>query len=148
MDSQYERAAHRSWIKLNAVQEQGDGDRGYHRSRERGSTLGRCCGVSGKGKLRFAGKVGTASMRPLLKSMWQRMRSCTGRPALLPIFPRSSRAMAQNITPPMKRGHWIEPELVCQVRFSEWTRMASCGSRFSWGCGEDKERAKWCGRDP
>jgi bifunctional non-homologous end joining protein LigD len=22
----------------------------------------------------------------------------------------------------MKRCHWVEPSLVCQVRFSEWTR--------------------------
>ena len=45
----------------------------------------------------------------------------------------------QNITPAeMKRCHWVEPKLVCQVRFTEWTHDGKLRHPVFLGLREDK----------
>ena len=29
---------------------------------------------------------------------------------------------------------WVRPELVCEVKFSNWTQDGGCARRCSWGC--------------
>ncbi|GAB3227687.1 non-homologous end-joining DNA ligase [Glycomyces halotolerans] len=63
----------------------------------------------GRGRLRYAGKVGTGYNRRTLRELRERME-----------------ALAQDESPfadPVReRGpHWIRPEMVVQVGFSEWT---------------------------
>jgi bifunctional non-homologous end joining protein LigD len=43
------------------------------------------------------------------------------------------------ITPAeMKRCHWLQPKLVCQVKFSEWTRDDKLRQPVFLGLREDK----------
>jgi bifunctional non-homologous end joining protein LigD len=47
---------------------------------------------------------------------------------------------AQNITPrEMKLCHWVKPRLVCQVRFTEWTRDGKLRHPVFIGLREDKD---------
>ena len=71
-----------------------------------------------------AGKVGTGFNGALLKSLGKRFESITAQGCPFKNLPekRSGRYGA-GITPSeMKRCHWLKPKLVCQVKFSEWTR--------------------------
>jgi bifunctional non-homologous end joining protein LigD len=39
----------------------------------------------------------------------------------------------------MKRCHWLKPEMVCQVKFSEWTRDDKLRQPVFLGLREDKD---------
>jgi bifunctional non-homologous end joining protein LigD len=41
----------------------------------------------------------------------------------------------------MKRCHWVQPRLVCQVKFGEWTRDDRLRQPVFLGLREDKEVA-------
>lgn len=61
----------------------------------------------------YAGKVGTGFNRSTLKQLGERMIE----------LERSSSPLAKKLTSAQGRGvHWIEPELVCEAEFAEWTR--------------------------
>ena len=54
---------------------------------------------------------------------------------------------AQNITPAeMRRCRWVEPRLVCQVKFTEWTRDGKLRHPVFLGLREDKA-AREVGRE-
>jgi len=42
----------------------------------------------------------------------------------------------------MKRCTWLRPELVCQVRFYEWTRDANLRQPVFLGLREDKQASE------
>ena len=47
---------------------------------------------------------------------------------------------SQNITPrEMKLCHWADPKLVCQLRFTEWTRDGKLRHPVFVGLREDKD---------
>jgi bifunctional non-homologous end joining protein LigD len=75
-------------------------------------------------ELRFAGKVGTGFNTALLKSLYRRMGAIRQDACPFVNLPaKSAGKWAQNITPAeMKRCSWVRPSLVCQVRFTEWTK--------------------------
>ena len=87
-------------------------------------------------KLQFAGKVGTGFNTRLLKSLYDRFE--TIRMASIPFSnlpernPFLSRAQ-------MRACKWIRPELVCQVRFTEWTRDGILRQPVFLGLREDKD---------
>ncbi len=62
------------------------------------------------GSLRYAGKVGTGFSDKLLRSL------------LLELRGRATDTSPFADPVPMKRVHWVQPELVAEVSFSEWTR--------------------------
>jgi len=86
-------------------------------------------------KLMFAAKVGTGFNAKLLKSLHDRFQAI-----------RRDRAPFANL--PERGGHltagqmrfckWIEPVLVCQVRFTEWTRDGHLRQPVFLGLREDK----------
>ncbi len=54
----------------------------------------------------------------------------------------------QGITPSiMKKCHWVKPELVCQIRFTEWTSDGRLRHPAYVGLREDK-KAKDVIREP
>ena len=61
-------------------------------------------------RLRYAGKVGTGFDRPLLKSLGEQMRALARADS-----PFADEVREKDVT-------WVEPRLVGQVGFSEWTR--------------------------
>lgn len=141
-DSVYE-VGHRSraWIKLKCVQEQELVLGGYtppEGTRQHFGAL--LLGYYQGGEFRFAGKVGTGFTATTLKLVYQKMKALSRKTCPFDNLPeREQGRWHQNITPrEMKSCHWIEPALVCQVRFSEWTRDGKLRQGVFLGLREDK----------
>jgi bifunctional non-homologous end joining protein LigD len=141
-DSVYE-AGRRSgaWIKLKLHREQEMVIGGFtdpEGSRTHFGSL--IIGYYEKGALLCAGKVGTGFNEALLKSLGEHFESNRAQVCPFKNLPekRSGRYGA-GITPAeMKRCHWLKPKLVCQVKFSEWTRDGKLRQPVFLGLREDK----------
>lgn len=74
-------------------------------------------------ELHYAGKVGTGFDRALLASLHARLQRLRVASSPFVDLPRSHRSrFGAGMTPAvMKTVTWVRPELVCQVRFAEWT---------------------------
>jgi len=85
------------------------------------------------GQLVYAGKVGTGFDEAALRRVWDRLQ-----PLARPTSPFDVRS-------PAGRGHhWVEPRLVAEVRFTEWTDDGIVRHAAFLGLREDK-RAEECG---
>jgi bifunctional non-homologous end joining protein LigD len=97
-------------------------------------------GYYDKGALICAGKVGTGFDEALLAALGKRFASI-GRPACpfknLP-EKKTARYGAGITAGDMKHCHWLEPKLVCQIKFSEWTRDGKLRHPVFLGLREDK----------
>jgi DNA ligase D-like protein (predicted ligase) len=84
----------------------------------------------GNGALRYAGKVGTGFDRPLLRALGERLRGLA----------RDGSPFADAVR---ERGvTWVEPELVAQIGFSEWTRDGRLRHPRFLGLRDDKPAAQ------
>jgi DNA ligase D-like protein (predicted ligase) len=110
--SPYTHARSRDWLKLKCVNEQEFVVLGWTDPRGSRSGLGALLvGYQEDGEMRFGGKVGTGFDQRELDMLADRLRPL------------------EQATPPVadtkrltKKGvHWVRPELVAQVGFSEWT---------------------------
>jgi bifunctional non-homologous end joining protein LigD len=130
-----------SWIKIKLHQEQEMVIGGYtdpEGSRtEFGSLL---IGYYENGKLLCAGKVGTGFNDALLRSLGKTLRSIPEEACPFTNLPekRAGRYGAGITRAVMKRCHWVKPKLVCQVRFSEWTRDGKLRQPAFLGLRDDK----------
>jgi bifunctional non-homologous end joining protein LigD len=130
-----------SWIKLKCVNEQEfviggftppGGSRKYF-----GALL---VGYYEKGRLLFAGKVGTGFDTKTLAALYKKFRaekrdSCPF--ANLPS--KQGGEWVQGITPgEMRKCTWVNPKFVCQVKFAEWTRDLKLRQPVFLGLREDK----------
>jgi bifunctional non-homologous end joining protein LigD len=124
-DSLYE-SGRRSgaWVKVKLTQEQEfviggytqpEGTRKYFGSLLVGYYEGR--------RLLFAGRVGTGFSDKLLKDLYNGLQKIRRDTCPFVNLPEKRRGRwGQSITPAvMKRCGWVEPVLVAQVKFSEWT---------------------------
>jgi bifunctional non-homologous end joining protein LigD len=145
-DSIYE-AGRRSgaWIKLKSVNEQEFVIGGWTPPKGTRSHFGALLiGYFAKGNLHFAGKVGTgfdgtslASLFKTLKPLQQPVSPFTNLPEKTP------GRWGGNITPAeMKRCKWVKPELVCQIKFAEWTRDGKLRQPVFLGLRDDKAAHK------
>lgn len=95
----------------------------------RGAELGALLlGVNEKNKFRYVGKVGTGFNQQMLKKLKSKVEK----------LERKKSAFDINI-PKGKNIHWIKPELVAEVSFTEWTREGSLRHPVFLGLREDKE---------
>jgi DNA ligase D-like protein (predicted ligase) len=78
------------------------------------------------GALRYAGKVGTGFDRPLLRSLGERLRALARATS-----PFADAVRERDVT-------WVEPQLVAQIGFSEWTRDGRLRHPRFLGLREDK----------
>lgn len=90
-------------------------------------------GFRENGKLVYAGKVGTGYTERTLKD-------------LLPRLEKLQQPESPFVNPPkgsaVRKVHWVKPELVAQVEFSEWTRDGILRSPSFQGLREDKKPAE------
>ncbi|MBV8141329.1 MAG: non-homologous end-joining DNA ligase [Verrucomicrobia bacterium] len=130
------------WIKLKFEQQQEFVIGGYTEPAGSRSHFGALLvGVYDGDQFKFAGKVGTGFNEKLLHE-------------LLRMFKKIPRETSPFIDLPEKRGgrfgrgvtasemklcHWIEPEMVCQIKFSEWTRDHRLRQPVFLGLREDKD---------
>jgi bifunctional non-homologous end joining protein LigD len=134
-----------AWIKLKLHHEQEFVIGGYTNpegSRQHFGAL--LLGFYEKGKLKFCGKVGTGFHEKLLKSLNSQFRGIPQNECPFSNLPekRSGRFGAGVTAAEMKRCHWVEPQLVGQIKFSEWTRDEKLRQPVFLGLREDKNASE------
>ena len=140
--SRYEAGKRRgAWVKIKLHLEQEFVIGGYTEPEGARKHFGALLvGVYEDKKLKFAGRVGTGFDDKLLRSLSSelekiRVESC-------PFFnvPAVGRSRwDQGLTAAeMKRCHWVKPSMVCQVKFTEWTRDDRLRHPVFLGIREDK----------
>jgi bifunctional non-homologous end joining protein LigD len=110
--SAYQERRSRDWVKIKTGHEQEFVVGGW--TDPKGSRKGfgaLLLGVYGQGQLRYVGSVGTGFSTKLLSELSARLRKMERK--------TSPFANEVDVRP---RPHWASPELVVEVRFSEWTR--------------------------
>ncbi len=100
-----------NWVKVKCKLEQEFVIGGY--TEPRGSRIGfgaLLLGVYEHGRLRYAGRVGTGFNTQLIKDIKKKLEKI------------ETKKSPFAIDAPKERGvHWVKPELVAEVAFSEWT---------------------------
>ena len=127
--STYESGRSTRWLKLKVLNEQEFVIVGFTKG-EREFFGALVLAVNENGKLRHAGQVGTGFDRKLMKSIYDRMK-----PLITKTSPFEKKP---NIREGLKNVTWVRPELVCQVRFLEWTKDGVLRAPVFVGLREDK----------
>lgn len=144
-DSLYEPGARSgAWIKLKLHQEQEFVIGGYTDPEGSRQSFGALlAGYYSAKKLRLAGKVGTGFDHALLRSLHKRFQTiATDKCPFVDLPDQREGKWGQGITAAvMKKCHWLKPQLVCQVKFSEWTRDGRLRQPVFLGLREDKKPA-------
>ena len=136
IDTRYAGGRSRDWIKLKCHRRQEFVIGGYTDPQGGRSYFGALhLGLYQGEKLVYVSKVGTGFDAKMLKSVWGKMQPL--KRATSPFEEKS----------PTGRGHhWIEPKLVCDVRFSDWTHDGGIRHPTFLGLRDDKKPEK-CQRE-
>jgi bifunctional non-homologous end joining protein LigD len=125
-DSLYLEKRTRDWVKIKSLKTQDCVICGYTEPRGARSGFGALhLGVYQKGKLRYVGHVGTGFGAQTIKDLMKRFKVTEKCP--FDVCPKSR-------TP----SHWIKPELVCDIAFTEWTDDGKMRHPTFLGLREDK----------
>jgi bifunctional non-homologous end joining protein LigD len=127
-DSPYRGGRSRDWLKLKCHAEQELVVGGFTAPKGSRTEFGALLvGYNENGALRYAGKVGTGFDHALLRDLGTRLRELEQDESPFPPFK------------PVPPGtHWVRPELVGQVAFSEWTRDGRLRHPRFLGLRDDK----------
>jgi DNA ligase D-like protein (predicted ligase) len=132
-DSRYAARRSRDWLKFKCSRGQELVIGGYTEPRGTRIELGALLlGVYDGDALRYAGKVGTGFDRDTLRDLGERLR---GLRRDTPPFADADRIRERGVT-------WVEPELVAQVGFAEWTRDGRLRHPRFLGLRDDKPAAE------
>jgi bifunctional non-homologous end joining protein LigD len=124
----------RDWIKIKCQRRQEfviggytdpQGSRGYFGALH----LGLYDGPADRPRLVYVSKVGTGFDRAGLKTIWERLRPLA----------RATPPFDAGAIPTGRGHHWVEPRLVCEVRFGEWTEDGGLRHPTFMGLREDKK---------
>ena len=127
--STYSERRSRDWLKFKCEQGQELVIGGYTDPKGSRSGFGALLlGYYDGDELRYAGRVGTGFDDATLASLGKRLENL-GRPSSPFADPRSI---------DVKGPHWVEPVLVAQVGFTEWTRHARLRHPRFLGLRDDK----------
>jgi bifunctional non-homologous end joining protein LigD len=128
-----------AWVKFKWTNEQEFVIGGYSEPRGTRSHFGALLvGYYEGRKLMFAAKVGTGFDQKTLKSLHQKFQKLV-RPDC-PFANLPEKAGRGNLTrAEMRRCTWLEPKLVGQIRFAEWTRDHHLRQPAFLGLREDKQ---------
>jgi bifunctional non-homologous end joining protein LigD len=100
-------------VKISRTQEVVVGGWQPGEGRRRGTIGSLLVGIPGRGGLRYAGRVGTGFTDSVLRQLLGMLRPLERRTS--PFADRVPRETA-------RAARWVEPRLVGEVRFTEWTR--------------------------
>jgi len=110
--SSYTGGRSRDWIKVKCQRRQEFVIGGYTDPQgSRGHFGALHIGVYDGARLVYVSKVGTGFDRAGLKSLWEKLQPLA----------RATPPFDTGAIPKGKSHHWMEPRLVCEVRFSDWT---------------------------
>jgi bifunctional non-homologous end joining protein LigD len=131
-DRPYEPGRGRSWLKVKCSQEQEFVVGGFTEPKGARTGLGALLlGVNGEnGALAYAGKVGTG----FTGTVATRLRARLGRIQI-------SQSPFERRPPGAAEAHWVKPELVAEVEFTEWTEDGRLRHPSFKGIREDKAAA-------
>ncbi|MGA7214831.1 MAG: non-homologous end-joining DNA ligase [Terrimicrobiaceae bacterium] len=130
-----------AWIKLKFQSEQEFVIGGYTAPSGTRKHFGALLvGVYEGEALTFVGKVGTGFDVALLRNLHSRFEKIRRDTCPFTNLPeKRSARYGQTVTAAeMKRCRWVEPRMVCQVKFSEWTRDGKLRQPVFLGLREDK----------
>jgi bifunctional non-homologous end joining protein LigD len=109
-DAPYKGTRTRNWLKVKCIQRQEFVIVGWSDSDRRLGFRSLLLAARDKGKLTYVGKVGTGFNAKLIEELMDRMRPLEIDKAPVEV-PRADR----------KGAHWIKPELVAEIAFTEFT---------------------------
>jgi bifunctional non-homologous end joining protein LigD len=128
-DSPYTATRSRDWLKCKCEQGQELVIGGYTEPQGSRTWFGALLlGYYQDGKLRYAGKVGTGFDEATLRDLGTRLKQLRRE---APPFENASAIKERGVT-------WVEPELVAQVGFSEWTEAGRLRHPRFLGLRDDK----------
>ena len=97
-------------------------------------------------KLKYAGRVGTGFSEKLLSALFSKLKLDKIRVQKCPFYnlPAVGRSRwDQGLTAAeMRRCHWVKPTMVCQIKFTEWTRDDRLRQPVFRGIREDKKASE------
>jgi len=134
-DSTYIAGRSSAWVKLKCRQRQEFVIAGYSEPAGKRSGFGALLlGVhDAQGELQYAGRVGTGFDQTLLDQIEQRLK-------------KRSRSRSPFKIPPKERSrvpvHWVRPDLVAEIMFSEWTNEGLVRQASFVALREDKPAAQ------
>jgi bifunctional non-homologous end joining protein LigD len=136
IESKYLVGRSNDWIKLKCQLRQEFVIGGYTEPQgSRGYFGALHLGLYEQNRLVYVSKVGTGFDEQTLKTVWTKLQSLSR-----PTSPF-------DIGTPTGRGHhWVEPKLVCEVRFTDWTKDGGIRHPTFLGLREDK-RPEECFRE-
>ncbi len=119
----------KDWLKIKAISEQEMVIGGFTDPNGSRKGLGALlCGYYDKDKkLIYAGKVGTGFTEGILSELRAQLDKLIRKTTPFKAVPREER-----------HAHWVDPKLVAQLRFSEWTDTGSMRHPVYLGLREDK----------
>jgi bifunctional non-homologous end joining protein LigD len=137
VDAPYRSGRGKDWRKIKCLHAQEFVIGGYARSEVRGKPFSSLLlGTYDGGTLVYAGKVGTGFNAADFKNLAKRFKPLTRKTSPFAEVPAAER----------KDAVWLDPELVCAVHFTEWTRDGRLRHPSFQGLREDKP-ARAVGRE-
>jgi bifunctional non-homologous end joining protein LigD len=129
-----------AWAKFKWANEQEFVIGGYTRPQGARSHFGAILvGYYQDARLLFAGKVGTGFDERLLASLHQKFQKRIRRDCPFANLPEKRLGSSQGLTAGQMRAcTWLDPDLVCHVRFTEWTHDNHLRQPVFLGLREDK----------
>ena len=138
-----------AWIKFKWTNEQEFVIGGYTEPQGTRPDFGAILvGYYEKKNLIFAGKVGTGFDRKRLQSLYRTFQKLIHPECPFGNLPEKRTRHGGLTAAEMKRCTWLKPELVCQVRFSEWTRDGHLRQPVFLGLREDKKAGEVVRENP
>ena len=131
-DSPYDQGRSRQWLKVKVRPQQEFVVVGYtkgQRKRERMGAL--VVAVRDRGKLRWAGNVGAGYTEDSIDELLVRLKPLVRPDSPLETVPKMPRVRTGDLT-------WVEPELVVEVAFVEWTHDGHLRAPVYLGIRDDK----------
>jgi DNA ligase D-like protein (predicted ligase) len=133
-DAPYLAGRTRNWLKFKCENAQEFVIGGY--TEPQGSRVGFGALLLGyydaDGELVYAGKVGTGFTRDILRSLHDKLAA----------MERDSPAFGRGRLPGPRGVHWVEPRLVAQIGFAEWTDDGELRQPRFEGLRDDKDPAE------
>jgi bifunctional non-homologous end joining protein LigD len=97
-------------------------------------------------KLKFAGRVGTGFSEKLLKALSVELNKIAVKACPFYNLPATGRGLDPGLNAAeMKRCIWVKPIIVCQIKFTEWTRDDRLRQPVFLGISEDKKASEVVG---